>query len=476
MRQGRSSEEDDSDRSVIRRLARVAGRFAGTGAGAGDGLRRHFVFGTGGSFVLKLVAVAVSFVCTVLIRRTLPLATYGAVFYALNFIVLLSIPAVFGMDRLLVREVAAFTARNELPLLRGVLRWTSVAGLVTSLGTAAVAAAVVCALLRAGQGNRGMLIAILVALPMLPVRTLSILRQSALRGLKHVLIAFVPDLLIPPMLVLALFGAGVLFFRDALNAETTLMMQMAGLATALAVGVFVLRWRLPTPIWQGGAEYRPGSWFRSALMLMLVSSMYTLNARTDTFLLGLFKGDASVGVYSGALGAAEFMAFIQMAVNTTLAPAAAQLYAQRDMARLQQVLRKLVRYTFGASLAAALGFIVFGHWYLLIFGKAYTAGYTALAILCVGQLISASAGSVGVILTMTGYEKDAALGSAIGVTLSILLGLALIPVWGIEGAALANAAGVAVWNIMLSVTVRRRLGLHASIIGTLVKETANEKA
>lgn len=106
------------------------------------------------------------------------------------------------------------------------------------------------------------------------------------------------------------------------------------------------------------------------------------------------------------------------------------------------------------SLPVALGLIVFGKPILAtVFGPEYAAGALALAILCVGQLLNAGFGSVGNILNMTGHERDTVLGVAIGAISNVALNLLLIPPLGIDGAAIAIAMSLLIWNSWLAIVV-----------------------
>lgn len=75
---------------------------------------------------------------------------------------------------------------------------------------------------------------------------------------------------------------------------------------------------------------------------------------------------------------------------------------------------------------------------------------------------------MGNILNMTGHERDAALGLALGAFINIVLNAVLVPVWDIEGAALATGMSLVVWNVFLVTRVRRRLSLDSTALG-LVK-------
>jgi O-antigen/teichoic acid export membrane protein len=80
-------------------------------------------------------------------------------------------------------------------------------------------------------------------------------------------------------------------------------------------------------------------------------------------------------------------------------------------------------------------------------------------------MINAGMGSVGLILNMTGNEKDTLKGHIIAALVNIILNLVLIPYFGINGAAWATAVSMICWNLILGLLVFKRLGIWAHAIG-----------
>jgi O-antigen/teichoic acid export membrane protein len=136
------------------------------------------------------------------------------------------------------------------------------------------------------------------------------------------------------------------------------------------------------------------------------------------------------------------------------------------MDKLQRMITKSARVILIGSLPIAIVLILFGHWFLLFFfGQDFIQGEKALAILGAGQLINAATGSVGLLLIMTGYERDAAMCVGISAVLNMILNAFLIPKWGLEGAAAATTTTVMFWNILLAILLYKRLGIHSTALG-----------
>lgn len=110
---------------------------------------------------------------------------------------------------------------------------------------------------------------------------------------------------------------------------------------------------------------------------------------------------------------------------------------------------------FGAALA--------GPWLMLAFGRAFVQTAPLLWIIVAAQLFNAACGPVGMILTMSGNARAALFGQVAGLAANIIIGLVLIPSYGIWAATCAMAVGIVVWNISMLVSLKRRLAIPTSL-------------
>ncbi len=178
-------------------------------------------------------------------------------------------------------------------------------------------------------------------------------------------------------------------------------------------------------------EPQAWDWRKSALPLMFAASSGVIYAQADTLMLGSIKGAKVVGIYGIADRGSDLIIVLVLVVSTALAPYVARLYAAGDLGGIERVAIKFARATFLCSLPMALVFVSFGYWYLLVFyGSAFTDGQRALTILSIGKILSVMLGLPGMILIMTGYERDAARAIGLSAITTILLNFVLIPRWG----------------------------------------------
>ena len=432
--------------------------------GEAGSLQRRLTKNAAGSFGLKIASVGLAFVTSVLLARLFGPEGYGLYAYALAWLLMLQIPAELGMKSLLVREVAFYQAQSQWSLMHGLLRWANRVVLAVAVGIALLAA--VAAWFLRAEANLQISI-FWLALLSLPLLALTTLRQSTLKGLDRVVVGQLPETLIEPSLFIVVLGCTHLLLREHFSITLAMGIRVFTIGVAFVIGAELLRRSLPQTVKEASPKYTAKTWMRSILPFILISSMSVINNRMDAIMLGAIKGSEMVGLYVVASRGADLISFILVAVNQAIEPTIAKLYSEGNIKSLQNIITKSSRVIFFTSLPIALSLIIFGHWFLLIFGPEFAKGQTALTLLSFGQLINASTGSVGKLLNMTGHERDTAIGIGASAMLNIILNAILIPKFGLEGAASATAISTVAWNILLFLFVKRRLGINPTVIGKI---------
>ena len=428
-------------------------------------LKTHFARGSSGTLALKISTGGLVFLISLVLARLLGAAGYGAYAYALSWVRLLVIPAILGLDKLLIREIAACHAQSLLGRMRGLLRRSNQAVLAASIGLGILGAAVGW-MLKEHLGPQ-MVTTLWITLIIVPLYAFTRIKQATLQGLQKVVRGQLPEMLIQPLLFLILIGAAYLVLGQGLNPQITAGMHVVTAGVALSFGAILLSKALPQNVKKATPEYQTRAWMRSAWPLLFASGMYIINVRVGAIMLGSMKGAEAAGIYTIADQGAVLIIYILTAVNAPLAPTIAELYAMRDMERLQRIITKSARVIFLLSLPIALTLAVFGRWFLALFGAEFTQGETALVLLCIAQFATAAAGPVTLLLTMTGYEREAAKGVTISAIMNIALNALLIPQWGLEGAAFSFAVSTLTWNVLLVYWVHKKLGIHPTALGKI---------
>ncbi|OAT81213.1 oligosaccharide flippase family protein [Desulfotomaculum copahuensis] len=171
----------------------------------------------------------------------------------------------------------------------------------------------------------------------------------------------------------------------------------------------------------------------------------------DTLLLGYYKNAATVGLYGAAQPPASLLQFFLGAAVFIYMPVAAQLYSHSATDELRRTYALLTKWIFSATIPFLLVMLIFAEALInTLFGPAYLPAAPALRILALGMLVHTLLGPNGAALVALGRPRLSFMDDAIAAVLNLLLNLALIPRWGLTGAATASASALAVTNVLRS--------------------------
>ena len=148
----------------------------------------------------------------------------------------------------------------------------------------------------------------------------------------------------------------------------------------------------------------------------------------------------------------------------SLLPSIAALHARGDHAALQAMVTTTAWWAALSALLIGLPLFVLAGTVLSLFGDAFTSGTVVLRILLVGQIVNVAAGSVGPMLTMTGHERQAAIVLGVAAAAQIGMNTVMIPLFGMEGAAVTTTLTVIGWNLAMGILVWRNLKIVPSVL------------
>lgn len=426
--------------------------------------RGRLVKASSATLAIKAAAAALSFAVGLVLARSLGAGGYGAYSFAMSWVALLRVPALFGLDKLLVRDVAAYCGRGRWGLLRGLLRWADSVALASSF-ILGVLVFMVTSMVTEGASSE-MVSALRLSLFLIPLTVLVSVRGAVLRGFHRVVLGQLPEELVKPCAFLVLVSIGSLVAADKLSVTVALWFQIVANGAAFLVAASFLRRELPSGVTEATRMFEVRSWLSAGGPLMLVGALQVTSVQVPVILLGALADAEAVGLYAVAQRGAALINFILVAVSVPLAPVLASLYASGQVTKLQRVITASTRVVLLAALPFALFLLLYGRWFLALFGPEFAGGATmALTVLSVAELASVTMGSAGLVLMMTGYERDAAVSYAYSVGLNSLLGILLIPQAGVDGAAVAYAISLLVCKLSLVLRARQRLGLNSTAFG-----------
>ena len=232
---------------------------------------------------------------------------------------------------------------------------------------------------------------------------------------------------------------------------------IAGTIVAAILGFYFMERKVGPIIFStANPEYQFKKILRYSSPLLLSGIIATVMGWADTALLGYFMADSEVGLYNAALPTALLILLPHQAIGSLALTSFSEL-KERKKENVEKSMQRATYWVFSLVFPTFLIMTLFSDQVLLVlFGSEYTIAGTALSILAVGYLFSASVGRVGSYLQAEGYTNYILYNNLIAIALNIGLNIAMIPVYGIIGAAIATASSTILANILMTYEVWKK--------------------
>ncbi len=186
-----------------------------------------------------------------------------------------------------------------------------------------------------------------------------------------------------------------------------------------------------------------------SLPLALASTIVTVVPLLDVFILGIFKTAAEVGIYNVAVPSASLLLIVPTAIFSLFLSLTTDKYAKKDNTAIKEIYTAASKWTFLINLPILLFFVFFAPQFLYnLFGAEYAQASTALAILAAGNFIFSFFWASIFLLQMVEKTKEIMYLSIINLVSSVALNVMLIPLIGINGAAIATAFSMSIYGLL----------------------------
>jgi O-antigen/teichoic acid export membrane protein len=348
----------------------------------------------------------------------------------------------FGMDMAAVRRVAIDVGRGEGGRARAVVNRAAAIAAAVSVAAGLVvffAARAIAAALGAPEGVEAFRAAAL-ALPFVALCQVYLGGTRGLKVMRHTLRIYWAG---QPVAWIAVMVAAW-----AMSKSTATSVLAYALSWMLATVAAAFAWRsetkrfapLPAEPGEGKALISYGAPRAPAALLA------QLLFWTDYFVLSRYVASSELGIYAAAVRVAQAIVLFLIAVNYMFSPFVADLHARGERDQLDGLFKSLTRWVVAGTIPILLLLAIVPGPVLLLFGGRFDQGTTALRILLIGQAVNVAVGSVGFILIMVGRTGWDLAVYAASFVLDIALAFVLAPRFGAEGAAVAQAATLALSN------------------------------
>ena len=301
-----------------------------------------------------------------------------------------------------------------------------------------------------------------LALVCLPLYTLTDLHDGLGRATGWITIALLPPYVLRPLLIIVVMVAARLagFPLDAATATGAAI--IATWLTAVAQLLLIDR-KLNQVVPAGARSYAPRQWTATALPIFLIYGFELVLQNTDVLVLSHYMQPSDAGIYFAALKTISLIAFVHYAVGSAVAGRLSTLKARGDQAGLDDMIRDAANWTFWPSLFGAVLLLSLGPVLLGFFGPGFEDGYPVMFVLVIGLLVRAAVGPAEFVFRMLGAQRSCAVILGLSALINIALNIALVPLYGIMGSAIATATAIAFSALVFYLVAKLRLGIDIAV-------------
>lgn len=415
--------------------------------------------GSSVAFVFKIAGMGFGYIFTLFIARWYGAETMGLYALSLTMLNIFVTIGVFGFDNALVKFVADYNSNNKLYLVKEV--YTKVLCITIPLALLLSVILYLGADFFANNIFKKEHLTLFLQITAFGVLPFVLLRINAtlFRGLKQIkLFSFFDSL---GVMVFSLIGL-VIVSKLFGQMDNSIVIIVQATSITLLMFLSFISVKRHTDISQTISKYmlKYKNILKVSFPMLLTSSMALVMGWTDILMLGMFRTEAEVGVYSVVVKLAGLTSITLMAINSIAAPKFSEFYSSGDMEGLKNMAQSSTKMIFFSSLPIIIVLMLFPKFILGIFGSEFVIGVTALWILMAGQLVNAMTGSVGYILIMTGKEKlfqNIIMSTSV---LNIMLNYILVQRYGLNGVAISTAISLALLNLIPFYYVKYKYGFY----------------
>jgi len=256
--------------------------------------------------------------------------------------------------------------------------------------------------------------------------------------------------------LIALSGSWVAPFGLALLLATPLVRRSNGTALSPRAKSDVRRLR---------REFWSFTWPRSLASISQIAIQ-----RFDIIVIASALGAKEAAIYTAATRFVVVGQFAVAAIQQILQPRMSAMLAKDQLTALKTVFQTATAWNVAVAWPLYITVACGASIYLGVFGQGYTSS-TAVGVvvtMAVAMMLAVAAGPLDTLLLMAGHSRASTVNALVALFVNVILCIALIPSFGIPGAAVAWGAAVVVRNVLTYFQVRSALNISPFSPGVLV--------
>lgn len=417
---------------------------------------KEILFGSVNTLILKVLGMLIALGVTLFISKKYGAEGIGLYNLSVRTIIFLAFASTLGIDTAILRYTGEFNnkeSQHKLKLLykhsvQIVFPVSVIIGLLLFLTTDLIANA-----LFHNIKYTGPLRILSIILPFLAILNISV---QYIRGLRFIKISESLRSVIRPFIIIILLSI-LGFYIDHYLLPIFTFSAAVIISTLISI-FFIYKKNLKIHL-HSKNYFTKNELLKTSMPMLVITLVIFLQTNMSIYFLEAHTNTEQVGIFSVSLRLAALISLVLIAIKTISAPKFSELYWSNQHIELQKVIFHSSKLIFAFSTILAVILVLFSHTILQVFGNDFVQGKTTILILTIGYVISSISGSVGVLLNMTGHQKSLRNILLLILPISLLLNLILVPIYGINGAALVNMITLSLSNIIPAIYCIKKLNL-----------------
>ncbi len=204
--------------------------------------------------------------------------------------------------------------------------------------------------------------------------------------------------------------------------------------------------------------------FSYSFWIFLIASGSLVFTYADTLFISYYLSTGDVGIYRVALQFTGVSTAVTAAIVGTLTPKISYWSSNDLMEKIHPVISRGITWSLIISIPVALGAVILSKKLMYFFyGADFAAGSVVCSILFILQIVNVFVALFGVALRAADHAREAFITTVVAAVLNIILDILLIPLLGIEGAAIASVISMAVNAILIRHFLKRYINVSIEI-------------
>lgn len=417
---------------------------------------------SGGIWVFggKMLAFISGIIVNALLSRILTPENMGLYFLTFSLVTFSMMFSLLGMERVIVRIISGALALEQPARARQAVKYVLQFGLLSAI--------IVALILISGGGQfvsqkifQSTLISKFIYLPAIwmVIYAMQSLTAESFRGFHDIRFATLFNGPFSSLLIVSALGY-IFFTGRSMGIQQVLLIFISAYAVNLCLASFLLQRK--TAMLEKSKErlITRSDLMKSSWLLYVTNIFLFFMSSGPLWVLALYSTKEHVAIYGAAARLMVLITTSLQLLKLTILPTIGHLYAKKAYEELEKVLRSSATL---AGLPAILGLLLVilasKTILMIVYGQHYTAGYSALLVLSVANIINVFTGTPGALMVMASKEKFLMIFAFTSGTVGLGLCFLLVGSLDYVGIAIGQGSGLAMYNVLMMVYCRKKLSI-----------------